>query len=135
EARITGRWPRSASAVGGALHHWLLWPTDTRYGRLHGQHLARACLSHGHHVRRTTPLGHHHAQRALVCPPERAREAAAVQGDGLQHLTTFAHAHATLIGDVPIPDGVGGVEAYTVGNAAAEVGPHPSVRQATVSRD
>src|SRR5439155_18368166 len=86
-----------------------LWPTDARRGSLNGQHLARAGLSHGSHVRRTTPLGYHHEQRSLVRPPERACEAAAVQVDGLQHLTAFTHAHATPVGDVPVPVGVGGL--------------------------
>src|SRR5206468_3566789 len=54
---------------------------------------------------------------------------------GLQHLTTFAHAHATLVRDVPVPDGVCGVEADTVGETAVEVGPYPPVRQAAVGRD
>src|SRR5206468_7892399 len=108
---------------------------DARCGRLNGQHLARSCLGHGSHVRRTTPLGRHHTQRSLVRAPERACEAAAVQIDGLQHLTTFAHAHATLVGDVPVPDGVCGVEADAVGETAVEVGPYPPVRHAAVGRD
>src|SRR5438067_2532400 len=90
-----------------------LRPTDAWGGRPNGQHLARACRSHGSHVRRTTPLRHHHEQPALVRAPERAREAATVQIDGLQHLPTSAHTHATLFGNVPVPDGVCGVEAYT----------------------
>jgi len=50
----------------------------------------------------------------VVYAPEHASEAAAVKVDRLQHLTTFANAHATLVG---------------------EVGPHPPVRQASVGRD
>ena len=59
----------------------------------------------------------------------------AVKVDRLQHLTAFANAHATLVGDVPVPDGVVRVETNAVGEAAVEVGPNPPVRQAAVGRD
>ena len=76
----------------------LLGPTDAGCGRLNGQHLARSCRVS--HVRRTTPFVRHQEQRSVVHAPEHASEAAAVKVDRLQHLTAFANAHATLVGDV-----------------------------------
>src|SRR5205085_7999501 len=64
-----------------------------------------------------------------------ASEAPTVKIDRLQHLTAFANAHATLVGDVRVPDGVFRIEANAVWYASGEVGPHPPVRQAAVSRD
>ena len=54
---------------------------------------------------------------------------------GLQDLAALANAHATLVGDVGVPDGVLCIEADTVGNAVAEIGPHSPVRKATVGLD
>src|SRR5215212_10519280 len=97
-----------------------LRPTDAYRRSLHGQHLAR--LRPVEHVRGATPFRRHHAQRSPVRAPERAGEAAAVKLDRLEHLAAFANTHATLVGDVAVPDGVLGVEADSVGDAVLEVG-------------
>jgi hypothetical protein len=93
-----------------------LRPTDARCWRLDGEYLARAmfpCVVGG-----TGPLVRHQEQRSLVRTPQHASEAAAVEVDRLQHLATLANADAALVGDVPVPDGVFGVEADAVGRTA-----------------
>ena len=109
----------------------LLGPTGARCGRLNGQHLARSYRVT--RVRRTTPCVRHQEQRSIVHASEHASEAAAVEVDRLQHLTAFANAHAMLVGDVRVPDGVLCVEANAVGEATVEVGPNAPVRQALLS--
>jgi len=79
--------------------------------------------------------GRDHEQRSQARAAKRAGEAAAVEVDRLQHLTTLANAHAAPVGNVRVPDGAVGVEADAVGDAVAEVGPHPPVGQAAVSGD
>src|SRR5712692_2777108 len=108
-------------------------PTDTRCGRLNGHHLARTWTAE--HARRTIPLGRHHEQSLSIRAPKRARETAAIKLNCLQHLTALANAYATLVRDVPVPDGILGVEADPVGDAVAEVGPHPAFRQVAVRCD
>jgi hypothetical protein len=71
----------------------------------------------------------------LLSAPPSAGEAPAVKLDRLQHLSPLANAHATLVGDVSVPDGALGVEADAVGDAVSEVGPHPPVRQTAVVCD
>src|SRR5918995_6301044 len=58
----------------------------------------------------------------LLSAPPSAGEAPAVKLDRLQHLSPLANAHATLVGDVSVPDGALGVEADAVGDAVSEVG-------------
>src|SRR5262249_58612950 len=88
------------------------------------------------HVLRAMPFSGHHEQRLPVVAPEHASEAAPVELDPLQHLTTLAHAHtsgfAFLHGRAPY--GARRVEADSVA-ALAEFGPHASVRQAAVGGD
>jgi hypothetical protein len=86
-------------------------------------------------VLHATPLGRYQEQSSVADTPEHASEAAAVKLDGLQHFPAFANAHATLVWDIAIPNGVFGVEANAIGDAAVEVGPNPPVRKAAVSRD
>src|SRR5258705_3748499 len=81
------------------------------------------------------PLGHHHEQRFAVDAPEHASKTSAVKVDSLQHLTTFANTHTTLVGDVAVPAGAFGGQANAVGDAVAEIGPHSLVRQAALNRD
>src|SRR5262249_17120865 len=82
-----------------------------------------------------TPLGRYQEQRSVVYAPEHASETPAVKVDCLQRLTAFADAHASLVGNISVPDGIVGVEADTVGDAVAELGPPAPVRQAAVSTD
>src|SRR5215203_2233398 len=118
--------PKSATAL-------LLRPARARCGCRDGQHLARSCpICCALHA---TPLLRHHEQRLPVWTPEHASEAAAVKSDRLQHLTAFTNAHATLVGDVPVPNGAFRVEANTVWDAITEVGPHPPVGRAAVGCD
>src|SRR6266487_4462793 len=111
----------------------LLRPTDARCGRLNDEHLARSCSAC--HARSTTPLGCHQEQRPLVSASECASEATTIQVDRLQYLATFANTHATLVGDIAVPDGVYGVQANAVRGAVAKVSPYPPVRQAAVGRN
>ena len=37
-----------------------------------------------------------------------------------------------FVGDIRVPDGALGIEADTIGDAVAKVGPHPAVGQAAV---
>src|SRR5262249_26850652 len=72
---------------------------------------------------------------SLFLAPEHAGETASVKVDCLQHLTTLADAHAALIRNVCVPDGVVGVQANPVGNAAPQVSPYPPIGQAAVGND
>ncbi len=105
-----------------------LRPTGAWCGCLNGQHLARSCRVS--RVRRTTPFVRHQEQRSVVHAPEHASEAAAVKVDRLQHLTALANAHAMLVADVRVPDGVFRIEANAVWEVSVEVGPNSPVRQA-----
>ena len=62
-------------------------------------------------------------QGAAVRATQRAREAASVNRDRLQHRTPFAHAHAPLVGDIGVPDGGVGIDADAIGIGVTEVGP------------
>src|SRR5882672_2791547 len=113
----------------------LLWPPDARRGPLDCQDLSRSRPRNFGDVLHATPLSRYHEQRSAVHAPEHAGETAAVKVDCLQHLTAFADAHAALVGNVSVPNSVLLVDADAVGNAAAEVGPHPPVRQVAVCSD
>src|SRR2546422_2561449 len=112
-----------------------LRPPDAWCGRLGGQHLPRARSRNVGDVLHTAPLGGDHEQCSIAGASEHAGETAAIKLDCLQHLTPFVDAHATLVGNISVPDGFVGVDADPVGNASAEVGPHPLVRQAAVRSD
>src|SRR5947209_3485498 len=120
-------------SVRGQLH--ILWPPDARCGRFRCQHLSRPRPRNLRDALHATPLGGYQEQCPIAHTSEHASEATAVKIDRLQHRTAFADAHAALVGDVSVPDGFVGVDADAVGNAAAEGGPHPPVRQAPVRRD
>src|SRR5260370_25392220 len=117
----------------GRLSGSCLWPAHAGRGCLEWQHLSgppavgQACG--------TTALGRHQKQRSPVGASEHASEAASIEIDSLQALAALANAYATLVGDVGVPDGVLCIEADTIGNAVAEVGPHSPVRKATVGLD
>src|SRR5215472_13446643 len=81
------------------------------------------------------PLGRHQEQGIPVRPSEHASEATAIKLNGLEHLTTFAHAHATLVGNVGVPHSVVGVDADTVGDATAKIGPNSPLVQSEVLGD
>src|SRR5918995_1101489 len=110
-----------------------LRPTGAPRRRVGGEHLASSRPLE--HVLGAVPLGCHHEQRPPVGAAERAGEAPPVELDRLEHLAALANAHATLVGDVAVPDGVLGVDADAVGDSVAEVGPHPPVREAALVRD
>ena len=90
-----------------------LWPAHAWRRSLDGQHLTRP-PSVGHGCG-TTPLGRHQKQRPPVGASEHAGEAASIEIDRLQDLAALTNAHATLVGDVGIPDGVLCIEADTIG--------------------
>jgi hypothetical protein len=73
------------------------------------------------------------SQGCPVCAPERTGKAAAVQVDRLEHVASFADAHALSVGAVGVPDGAFGVQADPVADVIAEVDPHPRPRQAAVA--
>src|SRR5947209_7344822 len=105
-----------------------LRPPDAGSGRLGGQDSSCPRLGNLGDLLHATPLGRHDEQRSLVCASEHASKAAAINCDRLKHLTSFADAHASFVGNVSVPDSVIGVDADAVGSAATEVGPHPAVR-------
>ena len=82
-----------------------------------------------------TPLRRDQEQGSVAGAPEHAGETAAIDVDCLQHLTTFADAHAAFVGNVCVPNGVVCVDADAVRNAVAEVSPHTSIRQGAVCSD
>ena len=84
---------------------------------------------------RATPLGCHQERRTPLNASEHASEAATVKRDCLQDLTTFANTHASLIGNVGVPDGMVGINADAVRRAITEVGPHTPVRYTAVGGD
>src|SRR5437016_2615820 len=110
-----------------------LRPTDARYWHLDGEHLTRSCRFRPPTGGRI--LGHHQKQGPPVHTSQHAGETATIEIDCLQYLTTLAHAHATLSGDVCVPDGVFGIEAYTVWVAVTQICPHPTVGQEATSFD
>ena len=97
-----------------------LWPAHAWRRSLDGQHRPSS-VGHGCG---TTPLCRHQKQRPPVGASEHAGEAASIEIDRLQDLAALTNAHATLVGDVGIPDGVLCIEADTIGNAVPEIGPH-----------
>ena len=117
--RVGRRW-RGRSARG-LLRALSSWPARARCGRVADEDLTDAFRAG--HVLEAAPFGGQHEQRALVRAAEHAREAAAVQVDGLQHLTALADPCAALAGHIGVPDGAVGVEADTVGEAAGKAGP------------
>src|SRR5262245_52159841 len=93
----------------------ILRPPGAWCGRLDGQQLSRSRSRNLRDVLHATPLGGDQEQRSPARASEHASETAAVKVDTLQDLTTFADAHATLVGNVSVPDGVIGVDADAVG--------------------
>src|SRR5579859_6843683 len=104
-----------------------LWPADAGGGGLGGQDLARGRALK--HARGAVPFLRYQEEGLPVGAAEHAREAAAVECDRLQHFATLADAHAALVGNVGVPDGVVGFETDTVGHTVAEVGPDASIGQ------
>src|SRR5215472_3462269 len=86
-----------------------LWPTDTRYRCTCGEHLTRSYRFGPPTSGRI--LGSHQKQCPSVSVSQHAGEAATIEIDGLQHLTTLTHAHTPPGADVRVPDGMFGIEA------------------------
>src|SRR5207244_5926760 len=76
-----------------------------------------------------------HSHGPFSIAPDCASEATTIQLDLLQSLATSANPHATLVGDIAVPDGIYGVQANAVRGAVAKVSPYPPVRQAAVGRN
>ena len=112
-----------------------LRPPDTRCGRVDSQDLSGPRLRNLGDLLHATPLRQDHEQRTLVRASERAGETAAVELDRLQHCPSFADTYATLVGYVSVPAGVLRIDADPVRHAAAEVGPHARVPEASVWGD
>ena len=76
------------------------------------------------------PFAGDHEERPFVVTPERAREAAAVELERLEHLAALGQAPAVPVRDVAVPDGSLGVEADAVGSGAlAELCPDAPIRE------
>src|SRR3982075_59578 len=88
-----------------------VWPTGARCRRTNGQQLAGA---HPFAEVHAMPLPCHQDQRSPVRAAEHAGEAAAVDVDRLQYLSTFPDAHAVLVSDVRVPGGALRVQADAV---------------------
>ena len=100
---------------------------------LHREDLAgRFARKHGF---RSAPLGGRDEQGATVGTTQRAREAAAIDRDGLEDFTAFADANALLVRYVGVPDGAFGIDADPVRHIRSEIGPHPAAREAAILFD
>ena len=96
--------PLAEIVPGAVFHSWILavtlappglaavasGPPGSGGGGGNGEDLPGALL--GGHALGAAPLGRHHEQRALLGSPEHAREAAAVEVDGLEHLAALGDA-------------------------------------------
>src|SRR5262245_45023649 len=91
-----------------------LGPTDSRRGCLDSEYLSGPRSCNLGDLLHPAPLGRDQEQRSVLQAPEHTSKATPVKCDCLQHLTTFADAHATLVGNVAVPDGVVGVDADAV---------------------
>src|SRR5690348_15294573 len=96
---------------------YLLGPAGAGCGHFHGEYLACAWLPE--HALGTIPFGRDQEQDGPVGASERAREAAAVKLDGLEHIATLDDARAALVRNIRIPHGVLGVGADSVRNPIA----------------
>ena len=67
-----------------------------------------------HQVLRPGPVRADHEESAAVVAAEHAGERATIELNPLQHLTTFAHAHAAAITDVGVPGRAVAVETDAV---------------------
>src|SRR5215813_12930101 len=101
--------PRNTSTPERFLSATFLWPAHTWRGSLDGQHLTRPPPVG--HTSGAMPLGRHEKQRPPVGAPEHAGEAASIEIGCLQDFSALANAHAPLVGNVSVPDGVLCIEA------------------------
>jgi hypothetical protein len=62
----------------------------------------------------TAPVHGHHEEGLLILAAQSAGEAASVEVDPLQDLTTFTHSGTTLVGNIGVPNGAFGVKANAV---------------------
>src|SRR5262249_28544043 len=109
-----------------------LSPPNMSGGPLYSKPLPRARLRNLGNLTHAPPLGRDHEQGFVACASEHARETTAVKIDGLLHLSAFADADAALVWNVCVPDTTVGIQADTVRNAIAEIGPNSSVHQTAV---
>lgn len=107
---------------------YVLWPPGGRRWRVDGEYLARSQTFH--HLRKAAPFGCHNEKRLPVRPSEHASEATAIKVHRLEHLAALAHAYASLVRTVGVPDGIFGVDADAVRSAITEVCPYTPIRQA-----
>ena len=101
--------------------------------RVHRQHLPSPRSLE--HARGPVPFLGDHEQGRPSGPPSAQAKQPRSSSTVCQHLATLADAHAPLVRDVGVPDGVLGVGTDAVRDAIAELGPDPPVRQAAVGRD
>jgi hypothetical protein len=81
------------------------------------------------------PFGGRDEQRRSVGAAEHAGEPAAVQFNALEDRSSFSDADAPPVGHIGVPDSIFRVDADTIRDALAEVGPPASVGQSTVLVD
>lgn len=62
-------------------------------------------------------------------PPEHTRETSLVYPNRLQHLTSFAHAHAAFVWHIGIPHSPLSVQTDAIRDAVAQIRPDPTVGQ------
>src|SRR5215831_17575876 len=123
---------QSASSIAAVQK---LWPPGMGRGSGHGEHYSRSCLRNLRDLFHPTPFGCDHEQRLAIGAAEHARETAAVQLSGLEHLAAFPHSYALLVGNIRIPDRPFGICANAVWHALLEVSPDPPVGEVAVSGD
>ena len=98
------------------------------------QHLA-VPLGVGHQAGHARPPRGDDVETRGAAATEHAGEAAAVEGDGVEHLAALGDPDAALVRHVGVPGGAVGVEADAVGIAVAEVGPDPPIGEGAVLAD
>jgi len=102
---------------------------------LEGEHLSSARPRHFGNFVHAAPFGGDDVQRFLRFAAQHAGETAAVDRYSLQHFTAFVDTQAALVGNIGVPDGIIGIDAYAVRDAISEVSPHAAIRKGSVGGD
>ena len=102
-------------------------PAGTRCSGADGQHLAGSGILP--HALGAAPLLRDDEQRAAIGTTERAREAAPVALDRVEHLAALANTHAAPVADIGVPDSAVSVQANPVRMIAGRLRPRAPVAQ------
>ena len=111
-AAVTAGEGRSTRNAGS----FLLRPSRPWGRSARGQYLSSRCALE--HAPGTVPFSGDDEERVPVSTSECACEAASVDFHGLLHLSAFLDAHASLVGDIRVPNGAAGIRADAFGEIA-----------------